>query len=229
MPPPDKQFDIVALLLKVLNAAGFVAIPTLAVWAKIDWYFTGTRATFISIGGLLSAFLYSYLVFSEPDRLLITIPIVWYILASLVAVISYFALYNVWGPDAKTGPRWLLPTALASYVCLLCVIGLVCAVVLARHDYLLLNGHVLTNGRPLAGATLIVQNEQHRPVRITTSNVKGAFLLSLKYQDYKDKPDQQPAHLLVQAEGYNDLELDLDGHSNEDLAIPLNREDSSKP
>jgi len=215
------------VLFKVLNAAGFVAIPTLAVWAGLDWYFTNTRAIFISVGGLLSAFLYSYLVFTEPNMVLITIPIVWYFVASLIAVVTYYGLYNAYR-RAAAAPRWLLPVALVSYVCLLSIIGVFCAVVIARHDYLLLKGQVFAKGKPVAGATLIVQNAQHRPVRITRTNVKGAFLLSLKYKEYEGKPDQKPAHLLVQADGYSDSESDLDGHPNEDLTVPLSPESPSE-
>jgi hypothetical protein len=78
-------------VLRIINAAGFVAVPVLAAWIGLDWYFENaakksTRAIFIAVAGIESAILYSYLAWTEPAASLIFVPIGWYLLLSVIAV-----------------------------------------------------------------------------------------------------------------------------------------------
>src|SRR5262249_53498811 len=99
-----------------------------------------------------------------------------------------------------------------------------CAAALARHDYLLLAGTVLGDARPLPNASVILQDVNYAPLRQTSTDTKGWFLLSLRYTDYTSKPDdEKPAHLLIQAEGFREENPDLDGHPNERLKYTLTR------
>jgi hypothetical protein len=64
---------------KIIEAAGFVAMPVLSVLAGAIWDFklkdgTRTRASFIAIAGVISSLLFSYLVWKGPSPSLILTP-----------------------------------------------------------------------------------------------------------------------------------------------------------
>jgi hypothetical protein len=65
-------------IVKIINAAGFVAVPMLPALAVLNWHFTwegrSTRTIFIAVAGILSAILYSYFVWTKPSPGLILIP-----------------------------------------------------------------------------------------------------------------------------------------------------------
>jgi hypothetical protein len=210
-------------ILKVITAAGFVAVPALAAWVGLDWYFTkngkSTRAIFIAVAGFESAVLYSYLAWTEPAPSLIFIPIGWYLGLSVVAVAIYYGLYSIYdGKADSSGSWWLLPIALVSYVALFSAVGIFCAAALARHDYLILGGHVFANSKPLPGATVILEDGNLVAIRQRTSGPHGRFVFCLKYKDYEGRGDEdKPAHLVVKATGYGEQTLELDGRPNEHL------------
>jgi hypothetical protein len=214
-------------ILKVINGAGFIAVPMIAALFGLDWYFTrGAKSTkwiFIAIGGILSAVLYSYLAWTEPALTLIRISILWYFGLAALAVGVYYGLYLGYnGLADPPAPMWLLPAALLSYICLLSAIGLFCAAALARHDYLLLSGHVLSANAPVTNATLTLQDTNHVALREAVTDSKGRFLVPLRYADFAKKADdEKPAYLLVKAKGYYEQTLDLDGHSNEHMTLSL--------
>lgn len=208
----------------MITAAGFVAVPGLAAWGGLDWYFTrrgkNTKAVFITVAGLLSAILYSYFAWTEPAPILIFIPIGWYLGLSAVAVAVYFGLYSKYDGNADSAGWLLLPVALLSYIALFCALGMFAAAAFARHDYFLLGGHVYANSKPLPGATVILQDGNVAMLRQGTSGSRGRFLFSLKYKEYENKPDaEKPARLVVKPTGYAEQTLDLDGHPNEHLAF----------
>jgi hypothetical protein len=214
-------------ILKILNGAGFVAVPAITALTGLDWYFTkggkNSNKIFIAVAGLLSAVLYSYLVWTEPSLLLIKTSIGWYFGIATLAVVAYYGLYSAYNGSADPpAPRWLLPVALLSYIFLLSAIGIFCAAALARHDYLRLGGHVVGADKPLSGATVILQDANYAPLRQTSSNIRGEFLLALKYSDYEKKDaDEKPAHLQVKAKGFSEQSVDLEGHPDERLTLAV--------
>lgn len=214
-------------ILKLINGAGFIAVPMVAGFLGLDWYFSrngkSTKAIFVAVGGILSAVLYSYLAWTEPSMRLIYTSILWYFALAALAVVAYFGLYIGYDGVANTpAARWLLPASLLSYICLLSAIGLFCAAALARHDYLLLGGQVLSGRDPVRGATIILEDSNHAPLRKVRSNADGRYLLTLKYRDYEKKPDdEKPAHLLVKARGFAEITEDFDGHPNEEMTLSL--------
>src|SRR6266699_5824219 len=100
----NRRSNMPTEILKVITAAGFVAVPALAAWVGLDWYFTkngkSTRAIFIAVAGFESAVLYSYLAWTEPAPSLIFIPIGWYLGLSVVAVAIYYGLYSIFDGKA---------------------------------------------------------------------------------------------------------------------------------
>jgi hypothetical protein len=216
-------------ILKLINGAGFLAVPMIAGLLGLDWYFSrGSKSTkwiFIAIGGILSAVLYSYLAWTEPTMTLIRISILWYFGLAAVAVIVYYGLYVAYnGVADPPAPAWLLPAALLSYICLLSAIGVFCAVVLARHDYLLLGGHVLSGNGPVTNATLTLQDTNHVALRQAATDSSGRFLVTLRYKDYANQQaDEKPTYLLVKAKGFNERTFDLDGHPEEHMRLSLTR------
>jgi hypothetical protein len=216
-------------IIKVINGAGFVAVPFLAALFGLDWYFTRrgkkTRSVFIAVGGVLSAVLYSYLAWTEPSPLLVRTSIVSYFALAALSVVFYYGLYDKYnGAADPPAPSWLLPSALLSYICLLSAIGIFCAAALARHDYMLVAGQVVSGVAPIANATVILQDANYNSLRETSTNAKGRFLLTLKYSSYVDKlRDHHPTHLLVQADGFIEQDLDFDGHPNENVRIALTK------
>ncbi len=219
-------------ILKIIKVAGFVAVPALAAFIPLDWYFTrdgkSTRTIFITVAGLLSAILYSYFVWTEPAVILIFVSIWVYLGLSALAVVIYYALYTVYNGKADSPARaWLLPTALLTYVALFCAIGVFCAAVLARHDYWRLGGHVFADSRPLPGVTLILLDGNLSEVaQSMTSDGCGRFLFALKYDEYEKKPDaEKPAHLLVKTTNYGEQTFDdfRWPHPSEDVVISFQR------
>lgn len=222
-------------ILKLIEAAGFVAVPFIGTWNKLNWYFDGnkrgTKAIFVAVAGIESAVLYSYLVWTEPAWPLVEIPIGWYFGLSIAAITAYYGLYSAFdGKVDSSTPRWVLPVALVSYICLLSAVGIFCAAALARHDYLILGGHVFAEGKAFPGATLDVKDSNGTPMRQVVSDARGRFLLTLKYSDYLQKePDEKPARLLVKAPGYPEQSIDLDGHPNEHIAFSFVHAPSHSP
>jgi hypothetical protein len=215
-------------ILKLINGAGFVAVPMIAAFFGLDWYFTrankSTRWTFIAVGGILSAVLYSYLAWTEPEMVLVHTSILWYFALAAVAVVVYYGLYTGYHGSADSAPGWVLPVALLSYVCLLSAIGIFCAAALARHDYLLLGGRVSAACIPVHDAMIILQDSHKVTLRQANSDSYGEYLLTLKYKDYdndKTPPDEKPANVLVKANGYEERNIPFDGHPNENFNITL--------
>ena len=101
------------------------------------------------------------------------------------------------------------------------------AAVLAGHEYWLLGGRVLANSQPLAGATLTLQDERDSIIKVRTTDERGRFLLPLKYEELKTKPDaEKPARLLVKAKGYDDEPRELDSFPNIHLTVSLQKNTS---
>jgi hypothetical protein len=214
-------------ILKIINGAGFIAVPMIAALFGLDWYFTrggkSTKWLYIAVGGILSAVLYSYLAWTEPSIGLVRVSILWYFALAALAVVVYYALYLAHNGCADPpAPVWLLPTALLSYICLLSAIGVFSAVALARHDYLLLGGYVISQNGAVPNASLTLQDTNHASLRQTVTDSTGRFLVTLRYADYVKKNDvEKPAYLLVKAKDFYEQTLDLDGHPDEHMRISL--------
>ena len=215
----------VTAIFKLLTAAGFVGVPIVTAYSGLDWYFTRngkpTKGIFIAVAGTSSAILYSYLIWTDPAPWLIEVSIGWYFALSVFAIAVYYWLYTSCdGAVDSAGRRWILPIALLSYISLFTSAGVFSAAALARHNFLLLGGHVFAEGKAVPGGTLILEDGNHAPLRQTTCNAKGLFLIAMRYADFEAKPlDQKPAHLTVKVGDYDDQVLDLDGHPNEHLAF----------
>jgi hypothetical protein len=215
------------MIVKVINGAGFIAVPMITALFGLDWYFTrggkSTKWLFIAIGGILSAVLYSYLAWTEPTIALIKTSILWYFGLVALALVVYYGLYLAYnGVADPPAPLWLLPAALLSYICLLSAIGVFCAVALARHDYLLIGGRVFSGNEPVTNANIILQDTNHAALRQTVTDSNGRFLLTLRYADYvKKENDEKPAYLLVKAKTFYEQTLDLDGHPDEHMRLSL--------
>jgi hypothetical protein len=218
-------------IVKIINAAGFVAVPALAAWMGLGWYFEkdgkSTRTIFIVVAGLLSATLYSYLVWSPLKVSLIFVSIWVYLGLSALAVTVYYALYTAYDGKADLPtPKWVLPAALLSYIALFCAVGVLCAVAVVPRDYLILKGRVVgADEKPLSGATLHLENgKSPTPESIgwTYSDPHGRFLVALPLDDFKDKPpEDKPVFLVVERPGYCKEKISLDGRSKEDLKFSL--------
>jgi len=200
-------------------------VPVLAVLVGLDWYFKKTRAIYIAVAGVVSAVFYSHLVWNEPSPSLILTNIGWYLGLSVLAVAIYFGLYAAYREQKV--PWWILTVVLVSYVGLYCALAIFCAAVLAGHEYWLLGGRVLANSQPLAGATLTLQDERDSIIKVRTTDERGRFLLPLKYEELKTKPDaEKPARLLVKAKGYDDEPRELDSFPNIHLTVSLQKNTS---
>jgi hypothetical protein len=217
-------------IVKIITAAGFVAVPVLPVLVGLDWYFKSKdgrshRAIFIAVAGTESAIFYSYLVWNPPSPSLILTPIGWYLGLSVLAVAIYFGLYAAYHGQAVRW--WILPVALVSYTGLYSALAIFCAAVLVGNDYLILGGHVFAdsgNSRSLPGATLLLKAKNRSLILQSETDSRGRFLFCLPWNDYKDRPDEDKAAWLVaQALGYLEQTRKLDGHPKKDIAFSLQK------
>lgn len=222
--------DVGGTIIKIVNGAGFVAVPFIAGIFGLDWYFTrdgkSAKAVFIAVGGILSAVLYSYLAWTEPTAMLVQTSILWYFGLAALSVVIYYGLHEAYGgrADPPAAPPWLLPVALLSYIGLLSAIGVFCAAALARHDYLLLGGSISSDNKPVPDAIVLLQDTNRAPLRETVTDANGRFLLTLKYSTYTQKDDdEKPARLLIKSKGFVERSADVDGHPNENLKFTLVR------
>jgi hypothetical protein len=216
-------------IVKIINAAGLLAMPALTAWMGLSWYFEkngkSTRTIFIVVAGLLSATLYSYLVWTSLKVSLIFVSIWVYLGLSALAVVVYFALYNAYDGKADLPtPKWVLPAALLSYIALFCAVGIFSAAALARRDYLLFGGHVFVSvaesKQPLPDVSLILLDGNASTLDEIRSDARGRFLFFLKSDEYKDRPEEEkPATLLVKTINYGEQKLNVRGGPKEKLDV----------
>src|SRR5262249_39816897 len=99
-------------------------------------------------------------------------------------------------------------------------LGIFCAAAIARRDYLLIGGRVFADSKPLSYASLTLLDVNASTIRKGTSDARGRFLFSLKFDEFKDRPrEEKPATLLVKATDYGEQKVPLDGSPNEHLAV----------